>query len=168
MMEVSNQQLKRFVRSPISLLRCAMATAKDILALKGSHVTSIHPDATVFQAAVLMNEHKIGSVLVLEDGHLAGIFTERDILQRVVAQRRDAAATLVHDVMTTEVACCKLHTTLEEARGVMKNRRIRHLPVVDDDDRLLGLISIGDLNAHQTNTQEQTIHLLQQYIYGQV
>jgi CBS domain-containing protein len=145
-----------------------MATAKDILALKGARVASVHPDATVFQAALLMDEQKIGALLVIEDGRMIGIFTERDILRRVVAQGRAAAATLVRDVMTTEVACCRLHTTLDEAGGVMKNRRIRHLPVVDENDNLLGLISIGDLNAYQNNTQEQTIHLLQQYIYGQV
>jgi CBS domain-containing protein len=145
-----------------------MATAKDILAVKGARVSSIHPDATVFQAAVLMDEQKIGAVLVMEDDRMVGIFTERDILRRVVAQGRDAAATLVRDVMTTEVACCALHTTLDEARGVMKNRRIRHLPVVGSHDQLLGLISIGDLNAYQNNTHEQTIHLLHQYIYGQV
>jgi CBS domain-containing protein len=145
-----------------------MPTAKEILAVKGSRVASIHPDASVFEAAVAMNDQKIGALLVIEDGRMAGIFTERDILRRVVAQRRDAAATLVREVMTTEVACCQLHTTVDEARGVMKNRRIRHLPVVDENDKLLGLISIGDLNAHQNNTQEQTIHLLHQYIYGQV
>jgi CBS domain-containing protein len=145
-----------------------MATAKDILALKGARVASIHPDATVFQAALLMDEQKIGALLVMADGRMTGIFTERDILRRVVAQGRDAAATLVRDVMTTEVACCRLHTALDEASGVMKNRRIRHLPVVDENNKLLGLISIGDLNAYQNNTQEQTIHLLQQYIYGQV
>ncbi len=145
-----------------------MATAKDILAIKGAQVASIDPEASVFEAAVLMNDKKIGALVVIEDNRLTGIFTERDILRRVVAQGRDVAATRVRAVMTTELACCQLHTTLEEARGVMKNRRIRHLPVVDDNDNLLGLISIGDLNAYQTNTHEQTIHLLHQYIYGQV
>jgi CBS domain-containing protein len=145
-----------------------MPTAKDILALKGARVASIHPEATVFEAAVLMNEQKIGALVVLEEDRLVGMFTERDILQRVVAQQRDAAATLVKDVMTTELRCCQLHTPLDEAGGVMKNRRIRHLPVLDDEGRLIGLISIGDLNAYQNNTQEQTIHLMQQYIYGQV
>ncbi len=144
-----------------------MATVKDLLAIKGSQVSSVHPQGTVYEAAVRMNEKKIGALVVLEDGRLVGMFTERDILQRVVAQKRDAAQTLIRDVMTQEVACCRLHTTLEEARGVMKNRRIRHLPVVEDD-RLLGLVSIGDLNAYQTDSQEQTIHLLHEYIYGHV
>jgi CBS domain-containing protein len=144
-----------------------MPTAKDILAIKGTRVASTHPEATVYEAALLMNEEKIGSLAVLDQDQLVGLFTERDILQRVVGQQRDAAHTLVHEVMTTEIVCCQLHTSLDEARGVMKNRRIRHLPVMDDDGNLLGLISIGDLNAYQANSHEQTIYLLEQYIHGQ-
>lgn len=143
-----------------------MATVREILFNKGTHIETIGPEATVYAAAVQMNEHKIGALVVLADDRLVGIITERDILQRVVAQRLDAADTLVEDVMTAEVVCCRNETSIDEARGVMKNRRIRHLPVVDDRDRLLGLISIGDLNAYQTTTQEQTIHLLHEYIYG--
>jgi CBS domain-containing protein len=145
-----------------------MATVKDLLSIKGSAVSSIHPEATVYEAAERMNEKKIGALVVMDEGRLIGMFTERDILQRIVAQRRDAGTTLVRDVMSIEVVCCRLDTTLDEARGVMKNRRIRHLPVVDASERLLGLVSIGDLNAYQNTAQEQTIHLLQQYIYGQV
>jgi CBS domain-containing protein len=143
-----------------------MPTVRDILQRKGSQVATIHPDATVYDAALTMNEQKIGSLVVVHEGRLVGIFTERDVLQRVVGQRRDAAATLVREVMTPEVACCQLHTSLDEARGVMKNRRIRHLPVVNEVNQLLGLVSIGDLNAHETNSQEQTIHLLREYLYG--
>ncbi len=143
-----------------------MATVREILALKGNHIETIDPSATVFQAAVRMNEKKIGALLVLDLDRLVGIVTERDILQQIVALRRDPAETLVEEIMTTEVACCLVSTNLDEARGVMKNRRIRHLPVVDEDERLLALISIGDLNAYQSTAQEQTIHLLHEYIYG--
>src|SRR5437588_618466 len=131
-----------------------MATVKDILSTKGTHVLTIGPGATVFEAALLMNEHKIGSLLVLEDGRLVGIITERDILQRVVAQRRDPGELPIQEVMTTELVCGQPHTTVDEARGVMKNRRIRHMPIIDDSEQLLGLISIGDLNAHESHTQE--------------
>src|SRR5207342_2096333 len=131
---------------------------------KRTHIEAIAPRTSVFDAAVRMNEKRIGALLVLDDGRLIGIITERDILQRVVAQRRDAAETLVEEVMTTEVACCQVDTTQEEARGVMMNRRIRHLPVVDGEERLLALISIGDLNAYQATAHEQTIHLLHEYI----
>ena len=145
-----------------------MATVQDILAVKGGHVQSIGPAATVLDAALVMNEHKIGSLLVMDGGRLAGIITERDLLQRVVARRRDPAELPVGEVMTAELVCCQPCTTLDEARGVMKNRRIRHLPVVDDQGQLLGLVSIGDLNAYLARDQEVTIHVLSEYIYGRV
>jgi CBS domain-containing protein len=143
-----------------------MATVRDLLARKGPHVHTICPAASVLEAALLMNEHKIGSLVVIDDDRVVGIFTERDVLQRVVGEEREAAKTSVGDVMTTEVVCCTLETTIAEARGAMKNRRVRHLPLVDGEQRLLGLISIGDLNAYETTDHEQTIYLLQEYIYG--
>jgi len=145
-----------------------MATVRDILAVKGSHVLSIGPEATVLDAAVLMNEHKVGSLVVMSGGQLIGIISERDILTRVVVPRLDPGQALVRDVMTVEVVCCQPYTQLEEARGVLKNRRIRHLPVVDAANELLGLISIGDLNAYDAHDHEFTIHILQEYIHGRV
>ncbi len=145
-----------------------MATVRDILAIKGASVLSIGPAASALDAAMLMNDHKIGSLVVMDGGQVVGMFTERDILRRIVAECRDPRQTPVHEVMTTEVVCCRLHTPLEEARGVMKNRRIRHLPVVDDDRRLLGMVSIGDLNAYEAHDHEVTIHVLEEYIHGRV
>jgi len=145
-----------------------MATVREILARKGPHVVTIGKDATVLDGALLMNEHKIGALVVLDDGQVVGMFTERDILQRVVAAQRDPARTPIEEVMTTEVVCCAPETTIEEARGAMKNRRIRHMPLVDSEQRLQGLISIGDLNAYEASTQEQTIYLLQEYMFGRV
>ena len=113
-----------------------------------------------------MNQHRVGSLVVEEDDHIVGMFTERDILQRVVGEHRDPATTLVAEVMTTEVACCRPETSIEEARGSMKTRRVRHLPVADESGQLQGMISIGDLNAFQSVSQEQTIHLLHEYLYG--
>lgn len=143
-----------------------MATVNDLLSGKGRHMITIAPQATVYLAAVLMNERKIGSVMIMEDGRLVGIITERDILVRVVAEQRDANATSVGDVMTRDVVCCRLHTDIEEAKSVMKHRRIRHLPVVDESEKVVGLISIGDLNAYQVDYQERTIYQLQEYIHG--
>ena len=145
-----------------------MATVKDIIAVKGSQVMTIGPEAVVLDAALLMNEHKIGSLVVMSGGQVIGIISERDILTRVVVPCLDPSHTLVQDVMTTEVACCQLHTRLEEARGVLKNRRIRHLPVVDEAQQLCGMISIGDLNAHEAHDYELTIHVLREYMYGRV
>src|SRR5580693_4981950 len=143
-----------------------MALVKDILVHKGPNVLSIHPEATALEAAVLMNEHKVGALLVLDNDRIAGMFTERDILRRVVAEQRSPTRSRVAELMTTEVICCRPETTIAEARGAMKNRRIRHLPVVDDEDRLLGLISIGDLNAYEAHELEVTIYVLEEYIHG--
>ena len=143
-----------------------MATVSDILAGKGMHLITVSAQATVYHAALVMNEQKIGSLLVLDEGRLVGILTERDILARVVADQRQANATRVEEVMTRDVVCCRPHTDLEEARSVMKNRRIRHLPVVAEEGGVVGMLSIGDLNAYQVNHQERTIHLLQDYIHG--
>jgi CBS domain-containing protein len=145
-----------------------MATVREILARKGSHVNTISPAATVLEAARLMNEHRIGSLVVLDGGEVVGMFTERDVMRRVVGELRDPAQTPVGEVMTTEIVCCTLETTIAEARGAMKNRRVRHIPLVDDERRLQGLISIGDLNAYETSDHEQTIYLLQEYIGGRV
>jgi CBS domain-containing protein len=145
-----------------------MPTVADILARKGAHVLTIGQEASVLQAALVMNEHKIGAVVVVDESRVIGMFTERDVLRRVVGEQRDPTKTLVADVMTTEVICCTPQTTIEEARWAMKDRRIRHLPLVDSDHRLLGLVSIGDLNAFDASSQEQTIYLLQEYLYGRV
>jgi CBS domain-containing protein len=142
-----------------------MATVMAILANKGSGVLTIGKEATVLQAALLMNEHKVGALVVTEGDGVAGMFTERDVLRRVVGEQRDPASTRVEEVMTTEVAVCTPETAIDEARGAMKNRRIRHLPVVEGN-RLCGIISIGDLNAHQMTSQEHTIHLMHEYLYG--
>src|SRR5262245_50591265 len=118
---------------PASKGGIVMPSVKDILAIKGPHVVTVHPEATALEAAMLMNERKIGARLVMHEDRIVGMFTERDILRRIVAEERPPAQTHVADVMTTEVACCTPRTKIDEARAAMKNRRIRHLPVVDDD-----------------------------------
>jgi len=148
------------------LQRFSMATLKDILAGKDSKVISVDPRATVMEAAVLMNLHRIGFLVVIDGERPVGVFSERDILRRVVVARLDPGKTLVNEVMSTEMLVCNLAMSVDEARNVMKNRRIRHLPIVDDNDRLVGLVSIGDVNAFNANAQEQTLYVLQEYIYG--
>lgn len=145
-----------------------MSKVTEILEKKGSQVFTIGKETTVLDAALHMNEHKIGALVVTENGKVIGMFTERDILQRVVSQRMDPAEIAVSLVMTDDVVCSTPETTIEEARQVMRRRRVRHLPVVDEENRLLGLISIGDLNAWQLDGQEQTIYSLREYLYGRV
>jgi CBS domain-containing protein len=143
-----------------------MATLKDILAGKECRVISVEPRATVMEAAVLMNQYHIGFLVVMDGERPVGVFSERDILRRVVVARLDPGTTLVNEVMSKEMLVCNVATSVDEARSVMKNRRIRHLPVVDENERLVGLVSIGDLNAYDAIAQEQTLHVLHEYIYG--
>src|SRR5690606_30335100 len=126
-----------------------------ILAYKGSQVLTIAPHGTVLEASLLMNEHKVGCLVVLEAGRVVGIFTERDVLRRVVGQRRDPQRTVVSEVMTPDVVYCTPDAGLEEVRSIFKHQRIRHLPVIDDEQGLVGIISIGDLNAWQLDGQQQ-------------
>ena len=145
-----------------------MSTVAELLAKKDQKLLSIEPTATVMEAATIMNEHRIGALLVVDrrGESLAGIFTERDILVRIVAEKRDPEETAVGQVMTTEVACCKPDTTLEQARLIFRDKRVRHLPVVDDAGKALGVVSIGDANAWAMDNQQAEIHYLQEYLYG--
>ncbi len=140
-----------------------MANAQQIITEKGNDVVSIGPKKTVLEAAALMNEHHIGSLVVLSRGRLAGIFTERDVMRRVVVEGRDPATTPVGDVMTRSVACAAPHTPCTELSSVMREKRIRHLPVVEND-KVIGMISIGDLNRADHDEQVQTIRYLEQFI----
>ena len=100
-----------------------MATVNDILVTKGTHVLSVGREATVLQAALVMNDHKIGALVVLEGGRLSGMFTERDVLRRCGGRgSAPPSTTPVAEVMTSEVACCTPQTTIEEARAAMKNQ----------------------------------------------
>jgi CBS domain-containing protein len=145
-----------------------METVRSLLANKGAHIWSIGTDATVLQGVLLMREHQIGCLLVRDQDQVAGIFTERDVLWQVVAEGRDPARTTIGEVMTTDVVGCTPDTPLEEARTAMKVRRLRHLPVMDGNRELVGLISIGDLNAHLAADQERMIYALNEYLYGRV
>jgi CBS domain-containing protein len=151
-----------------------MAQVMEILARKGSRVHTVSPSMTVLEATVQMNREKIGAVVVTvvnregrsDSDRVVGMFTERDVLTRVVAEQRDPQSTRVEEVMTGDVAYCRPETELEEVAAVMQQRRIRHLPVCDGEGRLLGLVSIGDVNAWHAQGQEVTIHYLHEYIHG--
>lgn len=110
-----------------------------------------------------MNGRHVGSIVVLEDGELRGIFTERDVMRRVVAEQRDSKTTRVGQVMTSNVIVASPNTQLDELRLVMREKRIRHVPVVDGG-RVVGMISIGDLNEAEREVQVETIQYLSAYI----
>ena len=137
----------------------------DIIAKKGRDVATVSRETTVSEAVEQMNTRRIGAAVVVSEGKILGIFSERDLLNRVVAKHLNPAETPVGDVMSTPVACCQLATALAEAQGVMTRKRIRHLPVVEGDE-LAGIISIGDLMARQVADQQNTIRYLNEYLYG--
>jgi len=142
-----------------------MSLVRDVLAAKDSDVCTIGPDKTVLDAAALMNHCRIGAVVVIDGDKIVGIFTERDVMNRVVAEEKDAATTAIRDVMTTKVAFCEQDTTLEACRGVMTKHKIRHLPVVEDG-KLRGMISSGDILARRLLEHEETIKYLHEYMHG--
>jgi CBS domain-containing protein len=143
-----------------------MPTVLDILIRKGNEIHCIHPTATVKDAVQRMNLHSVGALVVMHEDSVVGMFTERDVLRRVLAENRSPDHVAVADVMTAEVICCSPDTDVADASQIMTSRRIRHLPVCGHDGRIIGLISIGDLNAFYASHNEQTIHYLQDYIYG--
>jgi CBS domain-containing protein len=141
-----------------------MTTVRTLLDQKGHEVLSVHATTTVVAAAHIMADNGLGAVLVMDGTTLLGIFTERDVLRRVVAVGADASAMPVSDVMTTSLVTCLPDTTLDECGAIMTSRRIRHLPVVDDKG-LHGLISSGDVLAHRAAEQEDTIKYLNNYMF---
>ena len=140
----------------------------DVIRSKGNHVHSVSPNITVFDAIQQMNQFKIGAVLVMQGDQVIGIFTERDVLRRVMAEERAPRSVTVGEVMTRDIICCEPQTDLEEVATIMKKKKIRHIPVCGDDGKVHGMISIGDLNAFHASNQEAQIHFLHDYIYGRV
>jgi CBS domain-containing protein len=141
-----------------------MATVRDILARKVPGVVTVDPGTNVLEAAQLMNTRGIGSVLVLDGNDLRGIFTERDVLRRVVAEQRDPSKTLVRDVMSTALLTTRPETPIEDCAALMTARRVRHLPVLGPEG-LVGIVTIGDLTAFQVTDQALTIAQLNSYVY---
>jgi CBS domain-containing protein len=141
-----------------------MSTLGDLLATKGHEVIAVQPSDTVLQAANLMNDRNIGGVVVLDGDRLAGIFTERDVLRRVVAQGLDPAETTVAEVMTASVITCPPDLSLEDCAAVMTTRGVRHLPV-QDGRGLTGVVTIRDLLAYKVSEQQATLEQMTQYLY---
>ena len=141
-----------------------MEHVSDILEEKGRDVLSIEGDATVFDAIKRMVEANVGSLLVLEAGKLAGIVTERDYLRRVALEGRTEKETEVREIMTAPLVYVTPETSLDECMGVMTERRIRHLPVLDDDRDVVGVVSIGDVVKYRSRQQDVQIRLLTDYI----
>jgi IMP dehydrogenase len=143
-----------------------MDTLAEILAAKPRGVIATASTATIRQATRLMNDHGIGSLLVTSGNRLVGIFTERDVLRRVVAEGRSPDSTTVGEVMTRDVVCCPPEAVVEDAADIMRRRRVRHVPVIDHDESVVGLVSIGDINAHRFAACATELVQVRDYIMG--
>jgi len=142
-----------------------MKLVKHLLDTKGRHVISVSPDASVLDAIITMAEKGIGSLLVMEDDNLRGIITERDYARKVIVKGRSSKTTLVSEIMSTTVLTTSSGQSVNECMELMTERRIRHLPVLDEN-RVIGLISIGDLVQAIISDQQEEIQHLEQYISG--
>jgi CBS domain-containing protein len=142
-----------------------METVQQLLDKKGHEVWSVHPDDSVFDAIKKMADKEIGSLVVLEDDKIVGIITERRYARNVILKGKSSLETPVRDIMATRIVCARPDQTIDECMAVMTDKRIRHLPVVDQK-RLVGLVSIGDLVKSTITDQKFTIEQLTHYIQG--
>ncbi len=142
-----------------------MKLVKHLLDGKGRHIVSVLPDATVLDAITVMADKAIGSLVVMDGDVLLGIVTERDYARKVIIKGRSSRTTLVSEIMTTGVFTTSSAESVNQCMSLMTEKRIRHLPVVEDN-RVIGIISIGDLVEAIISDQKEEIEQLENYISG--
>jgi len=143
-----------------------MKLVKHLLDNKGRHVISVAPDASVLDAIKIMADKAIGALVVMQDDALLGIMSERDYARKVIIKGRSSESTRVSEIMTADVVTTSSSQTVNECMNLMTERKIRHLPVVEDDT-VVGMISIGDLVEAIISDQQEEIEQLEHYISGQ-
>lgn len=143
-----------------------MTTVDNILRDKGREVWSVPPSASVYEAMRLMADKNIGAVLVMEGEKLAGILSERDCARQIILPGRDPHSTCAVDIMTARVVFARGDQSAEECMALMTEKRIRHLPVLDAANRVVGVVTTGDLGQAIIARQEFTIAHLETYITG--
>ncbi len=140
---------------------------EEILRTKGSKVLSIDPSATLADVVLKLVKHNCGSLVVCENedcARMVGIITERDILRACADRNASLERLRVRDVMSADLVTGSPHDSVQDAMGIMTNRRLRHLPIVGDDGLLVGIVSIGDLVKHQHDQLSMENHYLKTYI----
>ena len=142
-----------------------MKTVQQLLDSKRHRLLSVSPDTTVLDALKLMAEKEIGAVLVLDGEQLAGIFSERDYARKVVLQGKSSNETPVREIMTEKVVCVHPEQTIEDCMGLMTDKRIRHLPVLEHK-KVVGVVSIGDVVKEMLSEKEFVIKQLESYIHN--
>ena len=142
-----------------------MKTVRDILKIKGGDVWSVAAGATVFEALRLMAEKEVGALVVMDARRMARIISERDYARKIVLLGRTSPNTRVEEIMSSQVVCTHPDQFIEECMAIMTDKRIRHLPVMEEG-KLVGIISIGDLVKTIISEQKFTIEQLERYING--
>ena len=140
-----------------------MRPLKQLIEEKPATVT-VTPDDTVFAALTLLAQFDIGALLVLDQGRLVGLFSERDYARKIILKGKASKDTLVREIMSEKLSCVTLTQTVQECMALMTERHVRHLPVIDDKDQVLGILSIGDLVKETISDQKFTIEQLVHYI----
>ncbi|MEC9491733.1 CBS domain-containing protein [Flexistipes sp.] len=144
-----------------------MSTVKDILSKKVSQVYTVSPEKTVFEALKIMSDEDIGALIVTEGDNVKGIFSERDYARKVILKGKSSKELKVSDIMTTDVLFVTPKNTVEECMALMTEKRIRHLPVLENK-KLTGLVSIGDIVKQVISDHKFTIKELEKYISGDI
>ncbi len=143
-----------------------MKTLKQLIESKNKKLASVAPEQTVLRALEIMAEVDVGALLVMDGKRLAGVFSERDYARKVILQGKASRHTPVSEVMTSKVICVAPDRTVEECMAIMTEKHIRHLPIVDDDHNVLGIVSIGDVVKEMLSQQKFIIGQLESYITG--
>ncbi len=142
-----------------------MKSARQLLEVKGSDVWSVPPDAAVYDAIEMIAAKGVGALMVLDEGALGGVISDRDNARKVILLGRSSKDTAVKEIMTARVIYARPDQTVEDCMALMTEKRIRHLPIVDGEE-LLGVVSIGDLVKTMLAEQQFVIEQLEQYISG--
>lgn len=142
-----------------------MKTIRQLLEGKSGSLCTIGPGASVLDALKLMAEKNIGALLVVENDKLVGILSERDYARKVILQGKSSHDTPIKEIMTEGAVCVRPDNTVEECMALMTDKRVRHLPVVENE-KLLGVLSIGDLVKETISEQQATIKQLESYIHS--
>ena len=143
-----------------------LARVATILDRKGHAVYSIRPDQTVYEAIELMNQQNVGAVLIMEEGRLLGVLSERDCARKIALEHRDPQTTLTKEIATFTVVTVTPQATVRECMELMSHRHIRHLPVLDKG-KVVGVISMGDLVKWLIDALNAQVDQLQAFIFGQ-